>query len=85
MLVFGRMKKSELARAIAKQSRIKTGDAADHMDRAVTRIIRTLRKGNPAHLPGLGTLAPGNPPGQPWTFQPEQVEDLAPTPKAKAK
>jgi Bacterial DNA-binding protein len=61
------MKKTDLARAIAKENRIKTGDAADQVDRAVTRIIRTLRRGNPAHLPGLGTITPG----KPWTFEPE--------------
>ncbi len=61
------MKKSELARAVAKQNRLKTGDAADQVDRAVTRIIRTLRKGNSARLPGLGTLTPG----KTWTFLPD--------------
>jgi hypothetical protein len=64
------MKKSELARAIARQHKMKTGDAADQVDRAVTRIIRTLRRGNIARLPGLGTITPG----KPWTFEPETFE-----------
>ena len=34
---------------------------------AVNRIIRTLRGGKPARLPGLGTITPG----KKWAFQPE--------------
>ena len=74
------MKKSELARAVAKQNKMKAGDAADQVDRAVTRIIRTLRKGNSARLPGLGTITPG----KPWTFQPDEREFELGTPKPEA-
>jgi hypothetical protein len=42
--------------------------SADQMDLAVNRIIRTLRGGKPARLPGLGTITPG----KKWAFQPEQ-------------
>jgi nucleoid DNA-binding protein len=62
------MKKSALAKAVAKRNRLKTGDAADQMDRAVTQIIQTLRSGQPARLPGLGTIRPG----KSWTFRPEK-------------
>ena len=41
---------------------------AAELDRVVTRIIRTLRSGKPARLPGLGTLKPG----KQWTFLPER-------------
>jgi nucleoid DNA-binding protein len=61
------MKKSALAKAVAKRHKTKTGDAADQLDRAVTRVIQTLRSGQPARLPGLGTIKPG----KPWTFLPE--------------
>lgn len=59
------MKKSDLAKDIAKSQRLRTGDAADQLDIAVTRIIRTLKAGKPARLPGLGTILPG----RPWTFR----------------
>lgn len=61
------MKKPDLARDVAKRNGVEKGAAADQMDRVVTRIIRTLRRGQPARLPGLGTLEPG----KPWTFRPE--------------
>jgi nucleoid DNA-binding protein len=64
------MKKSDLARDIAKRQGMKSGAAADEIDRAITRIIRTLRRGHSAHLPGLGTIGPG----KPWTFRPDQDE-----------
>lgn len=61
------MKKPDLVRAVARRSGVEKVAAADQMDRVVTRIIRTLRRGQSAHLPGLGTLDPG----KPWTFRPE--------------
>ena len=68
MVGFGQMKKPELAGEIAQRRGIPAGDAADQLDRAVTQVIRALRNGRPARLPGLGTLLPG----KPWTFQREQ-------------
>jgi nucleoid DNA-binding protein len=59
------MKKLDLANDVAKRQGVKTGAAADQLDRAVTRIIRALRRGQRAHLPGLGTITPG----KPWTFR----------------
>ncbi len=61
------MKKSDMAIDVAKRRGVEPGAAADQLDRVVTRIIRTLRRGQRAHLPGLGTIAPG----KPWTFHPE--------------
>jgi nucleoid DNA-binding protein len=62
------MKKSDLARDIGERRGVEPGDAADQMDRAVNKIVRALRQGKAAHLPGLGTIKPG----KPWTFQPEK-------------
>jgi hypothetical protein len=62
------MKKAELAIQEARRQRVAPGDAADQMDRAVNRIIRVLRSGQPAELPGLGTIQPG----KRWTFHPER-------------
>jgi len=64
------MKKRGLANDVAKRSGVKAGAAADQMDLVVTKIIRTLRRGQRAHLPGLGTITPG----KPWTFRPEPNE-----------
>ncbi len=41
-------------------------EAAD-LEHVVDRIIRTLRSGKPARLPGLGTINPG----ESWTFSQE--------------
>jgi nucleoid DNA-binding protein len=60
------MKKSDLAREMAQRNGGDAGQAADQLDRVVNRIIRALRAGKPAKLPGLGTITPG----KHWTFQP---------------
>jgi len=64
------MKKSDLTRDIARRRSLKAGDAADQMDRIVNQIIRTLKAGRPARLPGLGTINPG----KRWTFEQERNE-----------
>ena len=61
------MKKTDLARRLARQTRVSPAAAADELDRVVHGILRNLRKGQPAVLPGLGTLTPG----KPVTFRPE--------------
>jgi nucleoid DNA-binding protein len=53
------MKKRELAEQVARTQGIPAGTAADHMDQAVNEIIRALKKGQSARLPGLGTITPG--------------------------
>ena len=65
MVAVNRMKKSELIKQVA----------ADQVDQVVNEILRTLRRGQPAHLPGLGTIRPekGNP-GRRWVFRPESHE-----------
>lgn len=62
------MKKSDLALEIARRTGVSTADAADQLDYAVTKIIRTLKSGREARLPGLGTILPG----KPWTFRRDQ-------------
>ena len=53
------MKKEQLTRRLAKQSRISTAAAADQVDRVVHKILKRLRKGQNASLPGLGTFRAG--------------------------
>ena len=68
MVGSGRMKKAELANHEARRQKVAPGNAADQMDLAVNQIIRALRRGRPAELPGLGTIQPG----KRWVFHPEK-------------
>lgn len=52
------MKKSTLTRKIARRSHVPSAAAADHVDAMVTDLIRRLRTGEPARLPGLGIFRP---------------------------
>ena len=65
MLASRQMKSSELNKATPKHDGT---SAADEMDLVVNRIVRTLRGGKPARLPGLGTITPG----KKWAFRPER-------------
>ncbi len=56
------MKKGDLAQRLARQARLTPGAAADQIDTAVARILRNLRKGETASLPGLGVFTPGRRP-----------------------
>lgn len=53
------MKKEQLARQLAKESGITPAAAADQVDRIVTAILKRVRKGESAPLPGIGTFLPG--------------------------
>ncbi len=53
------MKKAELAAKLAEQTHLSEAEAADQLDRVVHAIVRNLRKGKPARLPGLGSFRPG--------------------------
>jgi hypothetical protein len=64
----GQMKKLDLAHEANRGNGGAAGHAADELNRVVNRIIRTLRSGRPARLPGLGTITPG----REWTFLPER-------------
>ena len=52
------MKKEQLARRLAKESGITPAAAADQVDRIVVDILKRVRKGQSASLPGLGTFRP---------------------------
>jgi nucleoid DNA-binding protein len=64
------MKKSGLAMDVARRSGVKLGDAADQLDSVVNQILRILKDGRPAHIPGLGTIIPG----KRWRFEQEHHE-----------
>ncbi len=68
MVAFGRMKKAEIANHEGRRQKVTAGNAADQMDRAVSQIIRALRSGKAAELPGLGTIQPG----KRWVFHPKK-------------
>lgn len=70
MVLFRQMKKSDLVREIAKRNGVAAGEAADLLDTAVTQVIRALRAGRPARLPGLGAILPG----RRWTFRRDSNE-----------
>lgn len=59
------MTKSDLAKMLAKQSRVSRAEAADRLDRVVNQIIHKLRQGQSARLPGLGEFTPG----KNWNFR----------------
>ena len=52
------MKKEQLARRLAKESRITTAAAADQLDRVLHDILKRVRSGQSASFPGLGTFRP---------------------------
>jgi len=50
------MKREDLARRLARETRQTRAEAQDQVDALVHRILRTLRAGKPVELPGLGKL-----------------------------
>lgn len=67
-------KKGDLAKRLARQARLTPGAAADQIDTAVARILKNLRKGAPASLPGLGIFIPGRKPNFRFTSAPKRGE-----------
>ena len=53
------MKREQLARRIAKESGISEAAAADQLDNMLSGILRRVRQGQSASLPGIGTFLPG--------------------------
>jgi hypothetical protein len=53
------MKKKQVARRLAKESRMTEGAAADQVDRILSDLEKRMRKGQSASLPGLGTFRSG--------------------------
>ena len=58
------MRKPDLARRMARQAGVSEGEAADRLDHAVHQIVRALRRGQAAVLPGVGKLLPRGAPGE---------------------
>ena len=58
------MKKSQIAKKLARRSGVSKAEAADQLDRVVHKILSSLRHGQSAPLPGLGTFVPG----KSWDF-----------------
>ena len=54
-IVYG---KKDIARRMADELKLTPAAAADEVDRQVAEILRKLRKGRDARLPGLGILHP---------------------------
>jgi hypothetical protein len=57
------MKKAQLARRLARESGISTAAAADQLDDILGGVLRRVRRGQSAPLPGLGIFLPGPKPG----------------------
>jgi len=76
------MKKEQLARRLAKESRITTAAAADQLDRVLHDILRRVRSGQSASLPGLGTFLPDRKNGFQFDSTPRARTGPAPPKKA---
>ena len=50
------MKREELARKLARQSKVSSAQARDQVDEMVSKILKALREGRPVELPGVGRL-----------------------------
>jgi nucleoid DNA-binding protein len=74
------MKKKQVARRLAKESRMTEGAAADQMDRIMSDLRKKMGKGQSASLPGLGTFRPGR--KHEFEFDPDPPT-LPPPPKPK--
>ena len=59
------MNKNELVSRLARQTRLSKAAAADQLDRVVHEIILSLRKGQSARFPGLGSFRAGGK----WKFR----------------
>ena len=52
------MKKPDIAKRMARQAGVSEAEAADRLDHVVNEILRNLRRGKAASLPGLGRFKP---------------------------
>jgi len=65
------MKKEQLAKRLAKESRVSTAAAADQVDRIVSDLLMRVRRGEVASLPGLGSFQPDS--QQDFQFDPQRA------------
>jgi nucleoid DNA-binding protein len=70
------MKKEQVARRLAKESHITTGAAADQVDRILNDLLKRVRQGQSASLPGLGTFRSGR--DQDFKFDPDLPSAVPP-------
>ncbi|HMD49902.1 MAG TPA: HU family DNA-binding protein [Bryobacteraceae bacterium] len=75
------MKKQQITRRLAKESNVPTVVAADQVDRIVSDLLRRVRKGESASLPGLGTFQSGS--QQEFQFERELAPKAEPAPPKK--
>jgi len=66
------MKREQLARRLAKESRMTAGAAADQVDRILSDLRKRMRQGQSASLPGLGTFRSGR--KQDFQFDPPKTK-----------
>lgn len=71
------MKKHDLTKRFAQHARLTQAQAADELDRVIHELLGRLRRGQPASLPGFGTLLPNNESELPF----ERVRELGNTTK----
>jgi nucleoid DNA-binding protein len=50
------LNKTELARRLARQSRVSRAEAADSLDQTLMSILKDWKRGRAAQLPGVGEL-----------------------------
>jgi nucleoid DNA-binding protein len=50
------MKREDLARTLARETHQSSAAARDQIDELVCRILKSLRRGHPVELPGIGKL-----------------------------
>ena len=60
MKQFG-VKREDLARALAERRLVTREEAQDALDRVVHDVIKTLRRGGAAEMPGVGQLTAQSP------------------------
>ena len=53
------MKKPDIAKQLARRSRVSQAEAADRLDLVLHKILSDLRQGKEAALPGLGKFRNG--------------------------
>ncbi len=53
------MEKKDLTAQLAAENNMTAAEAADELDRIMHQIMRRLRRGQAASLPGLGKFSPG--------------------------
>lgn len=61
----------DLIHRLASASSVTPGEAADHIDKLIHKILARLREGESVPVPGLGQFTPG----PPRSFRPEVKKD----------